>query len=137
MKRPSGLIAGAVLALTGCGGANLRETAATLGMAGGALTLSSGVALRVPAGALMLTVPVSPALMRVKLNGLTPLPIENIRFEPLPAANAPPKVMVSPAVTVAVEAAKPIPRFTAPLTVLLPEVVSWTWQLLASVTVQV
>jgi hypothetical protein len=59
MKRLSGLIAGAVLALTGCGGANLRETAATLGVAGGALTLSSGVELRVPAGALKQDTPVT------------------------------------------------------------------------------
>ncbi len=46
------LMLGTMLTLVGCAGGAARETTATVGAAGGALTLNSGVALQIPAGAL-------------------------------------------------------------------------------------
>lgn len=45
-------IVGAMVALVGCAGGTASETSSTVGSSGGALTLSSGVELRIPAGAL-------------------------------------------------------------------------------------
>jgi hypothetical protein len=46
------LMLAAMVTLVGCAGGVARETSSTIGTSGGALTLSSGVELRIPAGAL-------------------------------------------------------------------------------------